>query len=447
MKKIHYLIIGLCLFTLSCDETLDPEPVDILVDDLALNEPNDVANVEIGLYSAFRSFTSDIVIAGDLTADNLIHNGTFTQYREIGVKKITSSNASAASLWGGIYYTIYIANFILEKLPDLGGVPTAQRQRVLATAHFLRGYAYFTALYTFGGVPQVTTTDFETNKNIARATKEEILTLITNDYNQAVNVLPAETTNPGFASSYAVRAAIAKLSLYTGNWAQAESYASQVISSGNYTLEPKFADVVATDFSNESIFEMGYTIADDPGTLNTLFQGRREIIPSNEEILALASNESGDRFSSISFETSDLNGSDNGWSVAKYGTAVNDNNNIVIFRLAEMYLIRAEARAQQSKVTGVNSAQEDINVLRARANAPLITSASQNQMILLIENERRYELAFEGHRWYDLVRTNRVSQVMPVFNSNWNDTYNVWPIPQREIQNNPALLGNQNPGY
>jgi hypothetical protein len=68
-------------------------------------------------------------------------------------------------------------------------------------------------------------------------------------------------------------------------------------------------------------------------------------------------------------------------------------------------------------------------------------------MIRLVEEERRYELAFEGHRWYDLVRTGRANVVMPAFNANWRDAYNLWPVPQREIQTNPSLADNQNPGY
>jgi len=147
------------------------------------------------------------------------------------------------------------------------------------------------------------------------------------------------------------------------------------------------------------------------------------------------------------FDPAKLKGSDNGWSVAKYGTKDEDNNNVTVFRLAEMYLIRAEARAQQGNVTGTGSAMDDINVLRDRANAPLITAATQSQMILLIEKERLYELAYEGHRWYDLVRTGRASAVMSAFSPNWKDTEDLWPIPQRELLNNPALVGNQNPGY
>jgi hypothetical protein len=68
-------------------------------------------------------------------------------------------------------------------------------------------------------------------------------------------------------------------------------------------------------------------------------------------------------------------------------------------------------------------------------------------MLLIIEEERRLELPFEGHRWYDLRRTGRINQVMPAFNQNWRSAYELWPVPQREIQNNSALANDQNPGY
>src|SRR5688572_1613542 len=184
MKDVKYLLSFL-LFVLSvsaCDNVLEPKPVDILTDDIVMNEAKDVANVEIGLYSAFRVIPPAAVIAGDFTADMLVHNGTFTQYRELGTKQITSANASVATLWGSIYNTVYIANFIIERLPDVPGVPTAQRNAVLATAHFLRGYAYFTGLYSFGGIPQVLTTSIETNRDIPRASEQEILDLILADY-------------------------------------------------------------------------------------------------------------------------------------------------------------------------------------------------------------------------------------------------------------------------
>lgn len=447
-----YFILLFLLVSTSCSDLLKPEPIDLVTDAVVLNEANDVPNVEMGLYSAFRAIIPATVIAGDATADMLQFRGTFSQYRELGTKTITSANGSVVALWGSIYNTIYIANFIIERLPTISGVKSADRNRVMATAHLLRGYAYFTALYTYGGVPIVMGTSIEANRNIARSSREEILNFILEDYMEAVDKLPTQTVNASFVSDYALNAALAKYYLYQEDWVEAEQYATSVITSGKYTLEPEFASVVTNEFTSESIFEVGYTTGEDPGTngnigLNYIFVGRRELIPSNQLPAMLNSENSGDRFSSLKFDPDNLKGNDNGFSVAKYGTADENNNNVVVFRLAEMYLIRAEARTQQSKVTGSNSAQQDINMLRTRANATQVGSVSQAQMLLLIEEERRYELAFEGHRWYDLVRTGRAKAVMSAFSSNWKDSYELWPIPQREIQNNPALIGNQNPGY
>jgi hypothetical protein len=439
------LILTLAFITDAC-QLLEPEPIDVVINDVVLNEPKDIPNVEIGMYAAFRAMTNNVIIAGDLTADNLMHLGTFSQYRELGVKQITSANASVAALWGSLYGTIYISNFMLERLPEIPGVTASTRTRAEATARYLRGMCYFIGAYTFGAMPLVTTTDIEINRNIARASRDEILSFAEADLISAAGKLTDSPPSPAFASEYAVRAALARFYLYQGNWVDAEANASVVINSDKYDLDT-YPELVFTDFPAESIFEVGYTLADDPATLNTLFKSRREIVPSNELVLALASDEAGDRFSSMVFEVENLKGADNGWAVAKYGTAVDDNNNIMVFRLGEMFLIRAEARARLGNVTGPNSAQSDINMLRERANAPLVGDTPQSVMIRLIEEERRYELVFEGHRWYDLVRTGRADAVMSAFNSNWRDAYNLWPVPQREIQTNPSLQGDQNPGY
>lgn len=433
---------------ISCQEVLEPQPVALLIDNLALNEAADVSSVRIGLYGAFRGIAASKVIAGDFMADMLIHNGTFIQYRELSNKEITPSNGSVAELWGGIYGSIYVANFILEKLPNIQGVESNLKTTVTAEARFIRAYANFIGITSFGRIPDVTTVDITVNRSISRSPIDVLQTRILDDLIYALNNLPEESNNAGYATSFAARAALARYYLYYGNWSEAEFFANEVIELGSYELESDFADVVYNDFTDEAILEVGYTAADDPGTsnsgLNNLFRGRREIIPSNEAIFNLSSDASGDRFSVLSFNFNDLQGADNGWSVAKYGTADEDNNNIIIYRLAEMYLIRAEARVKQNNLSGAGS---DINVLRARANAPLIVASSVVQMESIIEQERYYELAYEGHRWYDLVRTSRANVVLGAFSPNWKETYNIWPIPQREIQNNPSLSNDQNPGY
>jgi hypothetical protein len=275
-----------------------------------------------------------------------------------------------------------------------------------------------------------------------------VLASILADYQAALTDLPQDSpTGTAYASKRVVQAALARYYLYQKNWVQAESIATQVISSGKFTLVPEYTTIVGQNFTAESIFEVGYTQNDDAGTLNNLFVSRREVIPSDQLVVALNSVEAGTRVATISFDIQQQGGNDNGWTVRKYGTALQGNANIVVFRLAEMYLIRAEARAQQGKLTGANGAIADITVLRTRAKAPAVTSGNQADLLLAIERERQYELAFEGHRWYDLVRTGRAQTVMSSFSPNWNSRYELWPIPQSETLRNPALQGAQNPGY
>lgn len=462
IRFLQYSLLSIVFMLASCEQVLEPKPVALLADDLVLNEPNDVQPVRIGLYSALRSTAAPNMIAGDFTADYLVHNGTFTDFRELGTKQITAANGAVNSLWVGLYRAIYVANFILEKLPQVSGVSENTRKQVIAEARFIRGWANFIATQTYGDIPKVTSTDQATNRAIVRTPKADILASVLADYQAALTDLPSVasgstdvTTNATYLNKISCQAAMARYNLYMKNWVDAERLATVVISSGVYTLQTNYSDVVLKDFTAESILEVGYNLTDDPGTsndpvtngvgLNNLFVSRREVIPSNQVVAALTSAESGTRSATIGFNVQNLRGSDNGWTVLKYGTASEDNNNIVLMRLAEMYLIRAEARAQQGKLTGATGAIADLNVLRTRAKAPAVSVTAQADVLLAVERERVYELAFEGQRWYDLVRTGRAQAVMSAYTPNWNVRYERWPIPQREIQQNPNLT--QNPGY
>ena len=448
----------------SCREVLQPKPIDILADQFVLARPADVQTVRLGAYTAFRGIAAPKVIAGDFTADYMQFNGTFTDYQELGSKQLTAANGVVEALWGSVFNTVYLCNFILEGLPKVPGVPEVQSKQVTAEAKFLRGLANFIGATTFGGIPKVTTTNIDANKVAVRASKEDILASALTDFQAALTDLPEGSPSDGravyagYATKNAARAALARYFLYQKDWVQAEKFATDIIVGNRYELVD-YKLVVTKDFTNESIFEVGYTASDDPGTsslgLNNLLVGRREVIPSNQLIAQLTTRDAGERQLTIAFNSNNQRGSDNGWTVQKYGTADQDNNNIVIFRLAEMYLIRAEARAQQAKITGTGGALADLNVLRTRAGKnitvvaqkpSLVTSATQAEALSLIERERVYELAFEGHRWYDLVRTARAQAVMSAFSPNWTAKFEIWPLPQSEFQRNPGL-GTQNPGY
>src|SRR5690606_22566439 len=125
----------------------------------------------------------------------------------------------------------------------------------------------------------------------------------------------------------------------------------------------------------------------------------------------------------------------------------------MVMRLAEQYLIRAEARARQDKLTdaveGVgNSAESDLNAVRTRAGLAGTDADTKSSMLLAIEDERLRELYTEwGHRWLDLKRTNRTTAVLEPLKPGWNETKELFPIPAIQFINDPAMEGQQNPGY
>lgn len=446
--RITISLLALLLLSISCQDLLAPKPVALITDEQVLTDANSARVLLTSAYRDLANLGAPKIIAGDLTADNLIHNGTFTQYREISNKDMSASNGSAEALWGVIYSMSYVVSFLNEGLEDIE-ITESEFSEITAAASFLRAYAYFVGAYTYGGIPIVTTTDVEENRVIPRATFEETLDFVETDLLYALDKLPEEPFNSGEASNGAVKALLARFYLYTKNWSEAEKYATDVIQGNDtkeYILEPEFVDAVG-DFSTESILEIVYSANDNPGTstnfsINNLFVGRREIIPSSEMVVALQ-NDGGDRNVVLEYDGGNTRGSDNGYTIVRYGPF----DNIQLIRLAEVYLIRAEARAQQNNISGTESAESDINIIRERAGVPLVQGTSSNQMLAIIENERRMELCFEGHRWFDLIRTDRASSVMSDFTSNWSETDELWPIPLREVTNNPSLSNAQNPGY
>ena len=191
IRFFRYSIVLTLAILASCQQILEPKPVDLLVDDLVLNEPNDVQPVRIGLYNAFRGMGASNMIAGDFTADYIQANGTFNDYIQLGTKRITSTNGVVDVLWNSIFSTIYVANFILERLPNVSGVKDDTRKQVLAEARFMRGWANFIGAYTYGDIPKVTTTDNQANTQIARTAKADILASVLADYQAALADLPA----------------------------------------------------------------------------------------------------------------------------------------------------------------------------------------------------------------------------------------------------------------
>jgi hypothetical protein len=233
----------------------------------------------------------------------------------------------------------------------------------------------------------------------------------------------------------------ARLHLYRQQWPDAEAYATQVLSNSAYTLvSPYRAFSTAPFLTSESVLEISYSNADANTMWNNWFPsalgGQYNFQPVPAAITLLNDPVVGGSRSALLASTT-ING-----AAAIYGnlysrSAQRDDPSYVL-RVAELYLIRAEARARQGKVA---LALADLNAVRTRAGVPVSTAATVADLLLAIENERRVEFAFEADRWFDLVRTGRAGAVLGVTDTKkW-----VFPIPYNDLVADPDL--EQNPGY
>jgi hypothetical protein len=265
---------------------------------------------------------------------------------------------------------------------------------------------------------------------------------VISDLNAADSLLPLPATqNPVRANRETAWALKARYYLYRQNWAQAENYASQVIAdTKNYSLlnpYPSFFQPASAVATKESVFELSYS-ATYTNAHRGYWQppangGTRQWAP-NDAFVALVNNPlvGGNRSALVARTSAGL------WYGNLYYRSPATDPAYVI-RIAELYLIRAEARAQQNKL---GDALADLNAIRTRAGLAASTAATQSDILLAIEAERRIEFAFEPHRWFDLVRTGRAAAVLGVTDPN---KY-VFPIPVVEVGLSKGNLP-QNPGY
>lgn len=236
---------------------------------------------------------------------------------------------------------------------------------------------------------------------------------------------------------------LARVHLYNGQWQEAEAEATAVIGSGSYSLVSNLNNVFLMN-SNETIWQLMPTST----SLNT-WEGNQFIpatsaAPTYPLTASLLSSFTAPDQRKAAWTKSVVVSSVNYTHPFKYkvrtGTTLTEY--YVVLRLAELYLVRAEARARQSKIS---LALADLNTIRTRAGLANATISDQAAMLLAVEQERRLELFAEwGHRWFDLKRTGRANALL-AFKTGWQDTDTLYPIPNAELLRNPMLT--QNPGY
>ena len=460
------LLATLGLAGTSCEKALDLKPFNSLDATQVFVDQAGVNAGVIGMYSGLTSadyYGLRYPVMADLAADNIAHLGTFPSFAEIKNRNIQPQNAEVTNMWAAIYRTINRANNVIEYVPGVASVSEANRNIAVAEGRFIRALCYFDLVRYWGDVPLVLTATKEADAslNVSRSPIAAVYDQVKLDLDAAEAVLPEGS--PARANKGAARALKARLALYRGQFAEAATLADQVIATSKFQLLPDYRGNFDPIVKNtaEAIFEVNFDNITQsqfaffffPGGA---FGGRNEVGPAGTTLLAAY--ETGDlrRNASISNGTFVANGRTIPTNVGiKYTRPNPGEDNYRVIRLAEVILIGAEAKAQTGDLTGSRAM---LNRIRTRASekrvnpitmltedvlpaVTAVTAPTRESLLTAIERERRVEFAMEGHRWFDLIRTNRAQAVLGITDARRLS----FPIPLRETINNPNIK--QNDGY
>jgi tetratricopeptide (TPR) repeat protein len=458
MKNLKYIIVLLTAAStfISCKKFLTIDPINAVSDE---NPIFDKTSSETALRGVYRQLASAGYYGEGYVTLGYFPSGDIKNLTTGGAANLVNVNFRADdtnfnTAWSAIYITINRANNVISKVPKVQDPLLTQqlKDQYVGEAKFIRALAYFDLARAWGGVQIVLepTTSLENRREVKRSTLNETYAQVLKDLEDAEQLLP-NTLNRIRATKRTVWALRARLHLYKKEWALAEEYATKLINlSSDYTLVKPYSAWFAGNAvgTSESVFELEYS-AINPSAIRAQMQH-----PTNGGTYRYAPN---DRFvqllndPTISGGRKALIG-----SVTQGGTTIWFGNlyyrlpatdPAYIFRIAELYLIRAEARAHLDNLSATTGALFDLNKVRERAEILPSTAVTQADILLAIENERRVEFAFEAHRWFDLARTGRAKAVLEALDQNTHveDYEYLFPIPITQIQLDHSL--DPNPGY
>lgn len=446
------LIIGAVFTVSSCKKfvELGAPPTQIGFDD-AFKTDASAQSVVMGIYSqssaAVNGFLTYVTFYPGISSDDVQYNGTDAGIQEFSKNALLSTNSFVNNTWGNIYQPIKNTNNAISGITASTTLTASTKAQLLGEVKFLRAYFYFYAVNLFGDVPLPLKDDYSAFENAAlpRTPSAQVYEQIIKDLTEAQAVLPTSYagTFRGRANKHAATALLARVYLYQKDYANAEAQAAQVISTGTYSLPaPELAFI---NNSNEIIWQIGNTTGVSvPG--NGYVSAAASIPVYSLTDGTYQSFESTSDLRRANWTSAKTLGGKIYYSITKYkiGSGTGNEYNVAL-RLAEQYLIRAEARAQQNNLSG---AKTDLDAVRLRAGlvgvSPTLTQA---QMLSAVEQERKMELFGEwGHRWFDLKRTNRANAVIGSLKpTTWKATSVLYPIPDAQRLINTALT--QNLGY
>jgi hypothetical protein len=438
-------------------------PYTLLATPAVFNDPTSATAATVGVYIKLSAYTPfNVARRTGAYSDELTNYSTGVAFSQACYTNALTPGLNIQS-WTEFYTLVYAANSVIDGLNNSTALSDALKGQLMGEAKFSRAFFYFYLTNLFGDVPMPLGINYQQNALLPRTAQSDVYAQIISDLKDAESLLNVNfVDNTSLATSadrirptkWAARALLARAYLYTGDYVNAEAMASLVI--GNTSLFSLRTDLntVFSKNNTEAIWQVENVSAGSVqyqgynfiiSFLNTIGESNSAAISSQ----LLSAFETGDTRKTKWLATY-TSGSTTYYYPFKYqqGYTTTPTQNETALRLAEQYLIRAEARAQQGNTTG---AIADINVIRNRAGLGNYSGATdKNSLLAAVLQERRVELFAEwGHRWFDLKHFGTVNTVMgvvtPVKGGTWSAYKQLWPVPLAEINKDPNLT--QNPGY
>ncbi|MDR1402577.1 MAG: RagB/SusD family nutrient uptake outer membrane protein [Tannerellaceae bacterium] len=477
MRK-HIIIISLFIFA-SCHDFIELEPDDTVSINQMFTSESDFRDAINGSYHPLRSLYNNFYIFGDLRGDDAwkeVTRGTASYHSDVFTMNDTES--LLGNTWEGYYQIISRANFVLEKIEEADKSIFSNLDRYDGEARFLRALAYFDLVRIFGDVPSVKNSlTIDESYTVRREKVETIYNdIIIPDLIDAANKLPVSYSGEdvGRATKGAAKSLLGRVYLTLADFAKAEGILQEVTTMG-YALLPDYNDLwtYENEHHSEYIFDIEYMRGGfgqgNSFTYNFLPMhaeftamigisggwGGEDINPTHV-LVQLFETSPGDLRRDITLDATGGFINTNGEFVRfiqaatyskKYQTSLLNTSdghaNWKVIRYADVLLMLAEAQNENGKT---EEALTHLNTVRVRAGVPAYANTGQADIREKIYNERRLELSFEGHRWFDLIRTGRALGAMQSIGMKEHHVFFPIPLTQLQVINNEEILW-QNPGY
>ena len=454
--SISVILFFILTLFVACKDLVDIDPprTEIAREDVFSSDElatSAISGLYIDIFDNGSVITSTLHKENGLYTDELLD---FTGNSEFFENSILPVNSFVEETWTRLYQFIYSANLIIEGInSESSQVSDDLKMHIEGEAKFIRAWCHFHLVNLWGDAPLVTSTDFRGNASIGRTSSQNIYNQIVDDLASAQLLLSEDYSfsdgERGRVNSAAATALLARVYLYQKDWANAEFQASGVINNSLYNLDD--LNEVFLVNSRESIWQIRPLMNNGTNAFDAVIyvlDAVPDVVSLNEDSYNMFDINDARRNNWIGTFT---DGVETWFYPFKYKVVPTNTQpnppiteSLTIFRLAEQYLIRAEARAQLSNVAG---AQEDLNIIRSRANLPNTTANNQALLLEAIQEERRFELFTEGsHRFFDLKRTGQIDAILSAIKPNWETVDQLYPLPQSDFDKNPNLRP-QNPGY